>query len=111
MPSTTPQNKAVTFINTFTVKPERQQELIDLLDRATDEVMRHLPGFISATMHRGLEGNKVANYAQWRSLDDFQAVFKDPRAVEHMQEIMKLCEKFEPVLYTVETCHEAEASS
>ncbi len=102
-------NKPVlTLINTFTVKPGRQQELIDLLNRATEEVMKHLPGFISANMHRSLDGTKVANYAQWRSLEDFQAIFHDPRAVEHMQEVMKLCEKFEPFLYQVETCHEAK---
>ena len=108
MPAISAQTSVLTLINTFTVKPERQEEVMELLRRATEDVMRHLPGFISATIHRGIEGNKVANYAQWRSMEDFQAILEKPQAVEHMQEIMKLCEKFEPTLYTVETCHEAE---
>lgn len=32
---------------------------------ATDEVLRHLPGFVSANVHRGLDGTTVVNYGQW----------------------------------------------
>ena len=35
--------------------------------------MQHLPGFISASIHRSLDGTKVINYAQWRSQADFAA--------------------------------------
>ena len=53
-------NGVVTLINVFTVAPEHQQELIEVLDRATVQVMRHLPGFVSANIHRGLDGTRVA---------------------------------------------------
>jgi hypothetical protein len=33
-------NKLVTFINIFTVEPANQQQLLDLLARATDAVVR-----------------------------------------------------------------------
>src|SRR5205814_6519317 len=56
-----PKNKMVTLINTFTVKPENQDALIANLNKATEEVMRGFPGFISANIHKGLEPNKVAN--------------------------------------------------
>ena len=41
--------KLMTLVNVFTVAPDKQRELADLLVRATDETMQHLPGFISAT--------------------------------------------------------------
>ena len=107
----TQQPHALILINTFTVQPEKQQALINLLNRATTEVMKHLPGFMSAYIHRSLDGTKVANYAKWRSLEDFQAMFNDPQAQEHMQEALKICDSFEPLLYSLETCHEAEQNS
>jgi antibiotic biosynthesis monooxygenase (ABM) superfamily enzyme len=48
----TPDQDVMTLVNVFTVEPDRQQELVDLLARATDEVMQHLPGFVSANIHR-----------------------------------------------------------
>ena len=38
----------VTIINVFTVEPAKQDALVTLLTRATDETVRHMPGFISA---------------------------------------------------------------
>ena len=62
--STIEKNRDIlTLINVFTVAPEKQRELIDLLVEATQQTMRHLPGFISANIHRSLDGHKVVNYA------------------------------------------------
>lgn len=92
--------KLVTLINIFTVDPTKQQQLVDLLVHATKSSMRHLPGFISANIHRSFDGTKVANYAQWRSVEDFQAMQKNPAAIPHMQEAAALA-RFEPGLYEV----------
>lgn len=75
----------VTMVNVFDVDPARQAELIGLLERATQEVMRHLPGFVSANLQRSLDGTKVANYAQWASREHFAAVLEHPRAQPHVQ--------------------------
>jgi hypothetical protein len=40
----------VTLINVFTVDPANQDELVDVLARATDASVRHAPGFMSATL-------------------------------------------------------------
>ena len=56
----------VTLINVFTVAPEDQQRLLGLLVEATESVMNKLPGFVSANLHKSLDGTKVTNYAQWR---------------------------------------------
>jgi len=46
--------KLVTLINVFTVEPDNQQQLLDLLARAIETSVRHAPGFISSSLHRGL---------------------------------------------------------
>ncbi|MCI2418496.1 antibiotic biosynthesis monooxygenase [Saccharopolyspora sp. K220] len=101
-----PGAPVMTLINIFTVAPERQQELVDLLDNATEEVMRHRPGFVSANIHASLDGTHVANYAQWRSEEDFKAMLADPVAQEHMRAAGAMAE-FEPVVYRVASSHHA----
>jgi quinol monooxygenase YgiN len=100
-----PHSSVATLINVFTVKPERQRRLLDLLVTATEDVMRHLPGFVSANIHASTDGEKVVNYAQWESAEAFQAMLKDERAQQHMRQAADLAEKFEPSLYTVESVH------
>ena len=73
-----PDQDVMTLVNVFTVEPERQQELVDLLVQATDEVMRQLPGFVSANIHRSDDGRHVVNYAQWATAADFEAMQRDP---------------------------------
>lgn len=101
MATITPERKLVTLINIFTVQPEKQQELISILNKAGDEVMIHLPGFISATIHRSLDGTRVTNYAQWESMEDFQRMLKNPTAAPHLEAARRLAEKIEPGLYDV----------
>ena len=91
----------VTLINVFTVEPSQQQPLVDLLTRATDETIRHLPGFVSANIHKSLDGTRVTNYAQWRSRQDFEAMLSNPVAIPHLKEAAAVATSFEPHLYEV----------
>jgi quinol monooxygenase YgiN len=93
-------DNTVTLINVFTVEPERQQQLIDLLTRATEESVRTAPGFISARLHRSLDGTKVTMYAQWRSNEDYQAMRKDPAPLPYLAQALAIA-KFEPGMYAV----------
>jgi len=95
----------VTLINIFTVPAEHQQQLVDVLVEATEETMRHLPGFVSANIHAGLDGTHVANYAQWRSEDDFKAMLGNTKARGHMDGVSALGAKAEPGLYKVVSTH------
>ena len=97
----------VTLINIFKVAPENQQRLVELLIVATEEVMYKLPGFISANIHKSLDGTRVTNYAQWRSIEDFKAIFRTPEATAHMPAITQIAES-EPVLYEVSYMKQAE---
>jgi quinol monooxygenase YgiN len=95
-----------TLINVFTVTRKTQQSLVDLLTEATEQVMRHRPGFISASIHASFDGTRVVNYAQWRSREDFQAMLDDPTAREHMNAARALATA-EPHLYEVTSVHHA----
>ncbi|MDQ3537532.1 MAG: antibiotic biosynthesis monooxygenase [Actinomycetota bacterium] len=95
-----------TLINVFTVAPEAQQQLVDLLVEATEQVMRHQPGFVSANIHASLDGTRVVNYAQWRSREDFMAMLDDPTAQGHMHAAGDLA-TVEPRLHQVASVHHA----
>lgn len=95
------EQDVVTLINVFTVKPEDQQRLVDLLAEASETAMNKLPGYISANIHKSLDGTKVTNYAQWRSLEEYEAALEAPAAQPHLREAVELAERYEPDLYEV----------
>ena len=99
----------VTFINVFDVDPERQAELVDLLERAAEETMRRLPGFISASIHRSLDGTKVANYMQWESTAAFEATFADSGAQAQRTRIAAVATGYQLTPYEVSSIHEGAA--
>jgi quinol monooxygenase YgiN len=91
----------VTLINVFTVIPERQRELIDLLIEATEQVIQHVRGFISANIHASTDGMRVVNYAQWKNAEALQAMLADPAAQRHTSTAAAIA-SYDPHLYTVE---------
>jgi quinol monooxygenase YgiN len=88
----------VTLINIFTVQPPNQQKLVDLLTRATDEFVSYAQGFLSATLHRSLDGTKVTMVAQWKSMEDYEAMRKDPGPRPFLEQALKIA-TFEPGMY------------
>jgi quinol monooxygenase YgiN len=91
---------AITLINVFTVEPANQQRLIELLTEATEVSVCRAPGFVSASLHRSTDGTKVTMYAQWRSIDHYQAMRQDPVPLPFLQEALTIA-KFEPGVYEV----------
>lgn len=100
-------NEVATLVNVFAVAPEDQEELVKVLEDATEQVMRHLPGFVSANIHTSLDGTRVVNYAQWRSADDFQKMMSNSAAGEHMQRAADIANHYDPNLYRVSSIHHA----
>jgi quinol monooxygenase YgiN len=90
----------ITLINVFTVEPEKQQQLVELLARATESSVRHAAGFISAKLHRGLDGTKVTMYAQWQSIEDYLAMRGNPAPLPFLQQALAIA-KFDPGMYEV----------
>jgi quinol monooxygenase YgiN len=105
MTTVSTQNKLVTLINVFTVEPALQQRLLDLLDQAT-QVVRLAPGFVSASLHRSLDGTKVAMYAQWHSVEHYQAMRDDPAALPYLKRALEIA-TFEPGMYEVAETYSA----
>jgi quinol monooxygenase YgiN len=93
-------NRVVTLINVFTVDPENQERLVELLTSATEVSVRYAPGFISSSLHRSTDGTKVTMYAQWRSAEDYQAMRNDPKPLPYLQEALTIA-TFEPGMYEV----------
>ena len=97
-------NNLVTLINVFTVEPENQQRLVDVLVEATEKVMSLQPGFISANLHKSLDGKRVANYSQWASAEEYQAMLQNPQVLPHMKEATQFA-TFDAHLYEVSHAH------
>ena len=109
MTTITAHAKQCTLINVFTVSPERQQELVDTLVAATEQVIRTLPGFISANIHKSVDGVRVTNYAQWENVAALQAMLGNPEANAHIEKCRTLAEHIDFHLYTVE--HSSNATN
>jgi quinol monooxygenase YgiN len=98
-------------INVFTVEPLNQQRLINLLTRATDEFVCRARGFVSSTLHRSLDGTKVTMHAQWRSIEDYEAMRADPGPLPLFKEALTFA-RFEPGMYeVVQSFYPAEAGT
>ena len=63
--------------------------------------MSKLPGYVSANLHKGLDGRHVVNYAQWRTREDFEAMLRNPGAMPHMKVATELATSVAPGLYIV----------
>ncbi len=72
----------ITFVNVFTVLPEKQQDTFHAISKVYTDVVSHQPGFISAKLLVSDDGVRVTAVAQWESEADLQAMrntqgFKD----------------------------------
>ncbi|ABA05393.1 antibiotic biosynthesis monooxygenase [Nitrobacter winogradskyi Nb-255] len=95
----------VTLINVYEVEPDRQAELVRLLEEATETVMRHQPGFISVSIHSSFDGARVVNYAQWASKEDFERLMKNSEAQAQMKTFAATARSVAPALYRVSSVH------
>lgn len=90
---------SVTQINVFTVQPGGQQPLIDYLSQAA-RVASEVPGWMSASLHRSIDGIRVVNYAQSEDLDAAQRVIRHLKA-EGLLDGNKAFGQANPGLYEV----------
>jgi quinol monooxygenase YgiN len=90
----------VVLINIFTVDPANQDELVSLLTKATATTVRRVDGFVSATLHKSLDGTKVAMYARWRSEAHYSAMRRQSSTSPFLDQALRLA-TFDPGMYTV----------
>ena len=89
------KSSVITLINVFTVEPKDQRRLVELLTEAAEVSARQAPGFVSVSLHRSTDGTKVTMYAQWRSIDEYQAMRRDPAFLPFFNEALTIA-RFEP---------------
>lgn len=87
----------VVLINVYRCEPERLDALMELL-AVMVRAQRGAEGFVSATLHRGLNGKVAAVHAVWRSGEDWKAMARSPAVNAAMKPIMAIA-TFEPHLY------------
>lgn len=97
--------EVATLINVFTVAPDRQAELVALLAHATEETMKHQPGFICANFHASQDGRSVINYAQWETEEHYRAMLTNPAARVHMDQAETIASEVRPRLFRVLSTH------
>ena len=103
-------NNVTTLINVFTVDYSNQQRLVDILIETTEQVMNKQEGFISANIHKSLDGTRVVNYAQWESKEAFEKMLKNPKAIVHMNEVLTIA-KADGSLYEVAFVEEVTSNT
>ena len=54
--------KVIELINVITVEPEHQQAIVDNVREILRDVAKKQPGFISAKVHKSLDGTRVAYF-------------------------------------------------
>lgn len=79
MPIITANPDIVTQINVFDVPPGGQEALIAYLADAA-RAAREVEGWLSASLHRSLDGTRVVNYAQSADADAAARVFAHLKA-------------------------------
>ncbi|MBW4682727.1 MAG: antibiotic biosynthesis monooxygenase [Microcoleus vaginatus WJT46-NPBG5] len=72
----------ITFVNVFTVLPEKQQDAFQAIQKVYTDVVAHQPGFIAAKLIVSDDGVRVTAIANWESEENLKALrntqgFKD----------------------------------
>jgi heme-degrading monooxygenase HmoA len=71
----TPDDGYLTLFNLFTTKDvDTQDQVLDAMREIVDGAT--YPGWVSSTVHAGIEVPGTANYIQWRSLADLEARYQ-----------------------------------
>ena len=85
-----PNADVVTTINTYTVAPERAEEVLSYLLQAARTIMVDVPGFLSFNFHLSFDRTQIVNYGQWESREAVKAVRENPVVLKLMAETEKV---------------------
>jgi heme-degrading monooxygenase HmoA len=67
-----------TAVSVYEVTPDRQRDLLAGLSTEIDRWIGQRPGFVSASLHRSLDGSRVLLYTQWTSEPAWRRFHEDP---------------------------------
>jgi heme-degrading monooxygenase HmoA len=83
----------ITFVNVFTVLPDKQQAAFEAISRVYMEVIKHQPGFVEAKLLVSDDGTRVTAVAHWESEEHLVAMrqtqgFQDLHNAEFFSKIV-----------------------
>lgn len=61
------ENQFFTVLVEWEVDPSQQQAFVDAIANQVEQHIKNDTGFVSANFHASEDGQRVINYAQWRS--------------------------------------------
>ena len=102
MPEISTDFQGQTVITTFEVSPGTAHDLMDALQDAYRDFIRHQPGFLGAGLHMNDAQTRICNYSQWVRREDYQAMLRSAEMRERNRRIAALSRSFEPVMYEVQ---------
>lgn len=94
------ENQWVTVIILFKVKEGQQAAVIEQVQELF-AIAKHQPGFVSANLHRSLDGLKVANYAQWANETALENFRQLPNVQARVAPLQELVEEMDSHLYEI----------
>ena len=90
----------LTVIILFKVKDNQQMAVIEKV-KELFEIVKQQPGFVSANLHRSLDGVKVANYAQWENEAALEAFRQLPETIALVKPLQALVEEMDAHRYEI----------
>lgn len=97
----TTEAECQTVITTFELTPGTCSDVLEALQEAYRDFIRHQPGFLSGALHVNDAQTRIAAYSRWRDRGDFQAMLRSEEMRRRNRAIAQMCSRFEPVLYDV----------
>ena len=80
----------VTLVNVLKVEPGKQAQLIALLKRNIDTVIRTLEGWRTSRLIAARDGTSVVIYSEWETPAAVEAMRADPRMRAYFPQIVEL---------------------
>jgi hypothetical protein len=78
---------SVYIIDSWTVAPERRDEVVDVLSRLFRDVVVHQPGFVSARLMESANGNSILAQVRMSTVEDRQRVEQIPEIREGLRDL------------------------
>jgi quinol monooxygenase YgiN len=79
-----------TLLNTLTIDPTNQTQLLNMLRENINTVINTLDGWISTSLIASADGKHIVIHSQWRDLAAVSAMIADPRMVAYYPKIAAL---------------------
>ena len=94
------ENQLLTVIVLFKAKDGQQASVVSAV-KELFAIAKKQPGFVSANLHRSLDGAKIANYAQWESSASLESFQQLPEVQELIGPLRETVEEMDSHIYEI----------